>query len=714
MSSRDRKRLKAPFNLALATGTLLCLAATIFVSSRITTDIRDFIYQAFNEEQLIIARNARDAIQGGLAGIERELLTAVSELEPDGSEADAIADRVLGRSLARLQHQGVRWLAVCDDHTDRIRIRHRYEPGARTLPAGGPDIALPGLDALAAGEILCAAPVVEEAGVALRIATRRPDVGYALVCELELTRFLASYLREIRSGRTGYAWLIDGDQRFLYHPVAAFLGRDASTVREETYPATSYELINEIQRDRMLRGLEGTSSYDSGHHDGRTGRVEKLIAYTPLVSQWRGGTTWSLAVVAPVGDLQEALRRRSRWNLLLGSVAVALVILASGVILLRELRWRRILEGRVIERSEDLRRSEERYRHLVESSEDAIFTLDSACRVRNANSFSVRFFGRRSSEVEGRPLAELLPRDVAQAEVARARSVLTSRRSTRSVLALVADDRTRWFDASYMPLRGRGDRVDGVLCITRDVTEQRDLERHLMQTEKLAALGTLAAGFAHEINNPLTVMLGFCELMLKRAQPGTPAHEDLKVIERQGEHCRSIMENLLSLARTEGETSEYADLNRAVTETLQVVRHSLEMNHIVLREDLAVGLPPVRGDFRQLQQVLLNLINNAAAAMPEGGELDVTTRRVSQMTAEAEIADTGVGIDPEHRACVFEPFFTTKAQGEGTGLGLFVSYGIVSKYGGELIFTSRLAGETDDPSGTVMTVRLPVQKDVRT
>ena len=723
MTQTDRARLTTSFLPALALGLAVCLAVAILASRWIVADTRDAIYQAFNEEQLITARNARDAIERGLEGIEREMLTAVRELERAGtSRSVEDIDRVLAGSLERLQPLGVRWLAAGAASGDPARILRRYSPEAQPLDADDPLVRPVGLDTLAAGEILRAESRVDETGVTLSLATRRLAAAPAasgapacvLVADLELTRFLAPYLRDLRSGRTGYAWLIDGEGRFLYHPVAAFVGGDAFAVRERAYPDASYDLINEIQSAGMLRGREGTTRYTSGHHRGRAGCVEKLIAYTCVPMRWRGGADWSLAVVAPVDDLEAALRRSSLWQLMLGGGTVVMVLLGGGAILLLELRWRRRLERRVVERTEDLKRSEERYRSLVESCEDAIFTLDAEHRVRAANSCSARFFGLRPSEIEGRPLADLLPDDVAGEQDACVRRVVAGGRSVRSTFVLDVDGRGRRVDASYMPLRVHGGRAAGALCIARDVTEQHELEHHLLQTEKLASLGTLAAGFAHEINNPLAVMLGFSRLALKQAESGSRLHEDLKVIERQGEHCRRIMENLLSIARTEPETSDHADLNRAVAETLHVVGHSLEMAGIETREALAPNLPPVRGDFRQLQQVLLNLINNALAAMPDGGRLDIVTERVAADVVEARIADTGCGIAPEDLPHVFEPFFTTKGPGEGTGLGLFVSYGIVTKYGGELLCRSRRTDGVAEPAGTTLIIRLPVQQEART
>jgi len=229
-----------------------------------------------------------------------------------------------------------------------------------------------------------------------------------------------------------------------------------------------------------------------------------------------------------------------------------------------------------------------------------------------------------------------------------------------------------------------------------------------VNAEKLASLGTLAAGVAHEINNPLAVLLGFCELLLRKAEKGTQQYEDLKTIERQGLLCKETVENLLSFARSEKQRREYSDLNAGIEEIAKIVRHLLEKSGITLVLDLGKNLPPVKGDARQLQQVFLNLITNAMAAMETGGTLTIRSLlERSTRRAVALFQDTGTGIPPDHIDHIFEPFFTTKPEGQGTGLGLFVSYGIITGYGGTIECSSTPATALGKQPGTVFTVKLP-------
>ncbi|NVM57528.1 MAG: PAS domain-containing sensor histidine kinase, partial [Desulfobacterales bacterium] len=247
--------------------------------------------------------------------------------------------------------------------------------------------------------------------------------------------------------------------------------------------------------------------------------------------------------------------------------------------------------------------------------------------------------------------------------------------------------------------------------IARDITEQKKLENQLINTEKLASLGTLAAGVAHELNNPLNVILGFTDLLLEKLDKDSRDYQDLRTIERQGLYCKEVVENLLSFARQEEGVSEYCDINEDINDIINVVRHSLEMNDIELRLDLASGLPKVKGDSRQMQQVFLNLINNAVAAMKGGGILKIkTSLDAGQGKVCVTVRDDGDGIKQEHMENIFDPFFTTKGEGEGTGLGLFVSHGIVMKYGGIITCESSTEDTPQSPRGTAFAVTLKVKE----
>ncbi len=251
----------------------------------------------------------------------------------------------------------------------------------------------------------------------------------------------------------------------------------------------------------------------------------------------------------------------------------------------------------------------------------------------------------------------------------------------------------------------------GLLCQAIDAMGEAvaDREKRLKETtrqqmnrsEQLAAIGRLAAGVAHEINNPLTAVLTFAHLLRDKHGSDRQDRQDLDMVINEATRAAEIVRDLLDFARERPVQWDLVDLNEITRQTIHLVRSHKQARQVKIIEELNGGLPLINGDQNQLQQVLINLLLNACEAMPEGGTLTVRSRR-SPHQAIIEVIDTGHGIKPEHAGRIFEPFFTTKPVGKGTGLGLSVSYGIVSQHNGTLEF------ESQEGKGTTFRMALPV------
>jgi PAS domain S-box-containing protein len=233
------------------------------------------------------------------------------------------------------------------------------------------------------------------------------------------------------------------------------------------------------------------------------------------------------------------------------------------------------------------------------------------------------------------------------------------------------------------------------------MVELRDAQAKLVQSAKMAAIGELAAGVAHEINTPLTSVLGFSELLLERADPDDQNRQRLEAVIRQAGRARDIVSNLLDFSRQTEFHRESADLNQLVRETLGLVRNQLQRSGVALKEHYGQGLPLLMLDTARMKQVFLNLFTNALDAMPNSGTLTIRSDQVEDGVMVC-VADTGQGISEEDQARIFEPFFTTKPVGQGTGLGLSVSLGIVQDHGGHI------GVESCRDKGSTFTVWLPV------
>lgn len=222
------------------------------------------------------------------------------------------------------------------------------------------------------------------------------------------------------------------------------------------------------------------------------------------------------------------------------------------------------------------------------------------------------------------------------------------------------------------------------------------------QSEKLASIGRLAAGIAHEINNPLTGVLTFAHLLRQNENFSEQDHQDLDVIIQETTRVREIVRGLLDFARESPSSRVSLNLNETIEQTLKLVRSQKEFREVTIHQQLDGNLPLVNADKNQLQQVLLNLCLNACEAMTDGGELTISTSPREDGNVVIQVRDTGHGIAKENLEKIFDPFFTTKPVGKGTGLGLSVSYGIVQSHGGDIEVESEIG------QGTTFTLSLPV------
>jgi signal transduction histidine kinase len=251
----------------------------------------------------------------------------------------------------------------------------------------------------------------------------------------------------------------------------------------------------------------------------------------------------------------------------------------------------------------------------------------------------------------------------------------------------------------------------GFVGIVRDITVRRKAEedRHRMEEQlrlagRLAAVGELAAGVAHELNNPIAAIQGFAQLLTGRNDLDETTKNDLGIVYREAQRAAKITQNLLSFARKREPEKQLISINEVIEKTLELRAHQMKVNNIEVAVDFAADLPKTMADFFQMEQVFVNIINNAEQAMLEAhgkGRLVVKTQKAGNVI-QATFADNGPGISEENIKRIFDPFFTTKEVGKGTGLGLSICYGIVEAHGGHIYARSKL-GE-----GTTFVVEMPI------
>ena len=254
-------------------------------------------------------------------------------------------------------------------------------------------------------------------------------------------------------------------------------------------------------------------------------------------------------------------------------------------------------------------------------------------------------------------------------------------------------------------LKDANQRVTGIIAVVKDMSERKKLEVAIRQSEKMSAVGQLAAGVAHEINNPLGVILGFAQALVRRLQANDPLEMPLKSIEKEAIRCKNLVQDLLTFSRASKAEREPVDINRAVDGALSLVMAQARMAHIEVKKELSPDLPRVLGNQNQIQQIIINLSNNAMDAMGNSGVLTLKTETMREGALSwvcLKVIDNGPGIPADIRPRIFDPFFTTKPVGKGTGLGLSLVHEIIQKHSGTIDVDSQ-------PGKTVFVIKFPVR-----
>jgi two-component system NtrC family sensor kinase len=330
-----------------------------------------------------------------------------------------------------------------------------------------------------------------------------------------------------------------------------------------------------------------------------------------------------------------------------------------------------------------LARSEARYRHLVESASDAIVTLDANGRFTTVNHAAENISGYRREELVGQWFAPMLPDDDLPKALGHFQQALAGETGLFETQFYRKDGEVRIISVTYSTPQ----KDEEVLCLIRDVTDQKMLQEQLIQSEKMSAIGQLVSGVAHELNNPLAGISAFAQLLLAEKRFPPDQRTAAETIYSEARRASRIVQNLLTFARQHKAEKGPTTLNQVLDDTLELRAYELRVRGIDVRREYDEALPDTMADAHQLQQVFLNLITNAEQAMEKADghhhRLTVRTRRAGE-AVRIEIEDTGGGIPPNLVERIFNPFFTTKPTGSGTGLGLSISLGIVREHEGKI------------------------------
>ncbi len=712
------------FKLIVTIAMIVLLGGVLFLGWISTKKITEIVTEDFNQQQLMLAKHAANQIENSIELLKREITLLSLSPAIEYSEKPALMNR-MNITFSSVKYEGVREIVFIENRTNKkyiislnkdCNIQKAEEEDQIFLKWAANEknkgeVFFTEVERCSDNpKILVMKMVIPVWQVSIDQSHPMPTNEFSgvIVFTVDVTHLVSKVTKKIRSGKTGYAWVIDHRGIFLYHEESTFIGQNAFEARKGKKPTISFERINEIQREKMLRGEEGMSWYMSGWHRGVEGEIKKLIAYAPInLKEKPEVVKWSIAVVAPISEVEGAIHTVHVQQMILQGIIVVIILFGGLFINFILVTWSNILEREVTKKTVELKKSEEKYKSLIENAEDIILTIDSEGRIVSINRFGAEFFNKDEKEILGKNLSEIFTPDGVLLLI-NIKNIFKTGERKQITHRVRIDTKDYWINTNLSSLKDEKGNIYSVLAISRDITDRKKMEEQSYYTEKLASLGTLAAGVAHEINNPLAIILGFTDILIEKKPPESEEYDMLRTIEKQATNAKRIVENLLSFVRHREHKESLVNINESIETVLDVMNNTISINNIEVRKSLQKELPLVKGDAGELQQVLFNIINNAIYVMKGGGILTIITKYDDEWI-EVIISDTGCGIKKEHRQRIFDPFFTTKEVGKGTGLGLWVSYNIIKKHNGIITFETKTKEESEE-TGTKFIIKLPASK----
>jgi C4-dicarboxylate-specific signal transduction histidine kinase len=501
---------------------------------------------------------------------------------------------------------------------------------------------------------------------------REKKFSGGILLEIPLEDLSTMFLTPFKSMEKGYAWLMDGEGNLLYHPTQhAMIGNNLYSAREECFRChRTFEL-----EKRVLQGPD----VEFGRYIAPD-KEDKVLAFSKIAV---GESSWIISVSSPYTEVISITERSMKLYSWLTVAIFATVFLgASVVILIDRKRMKTEKEAR-----EDVLLEKQKLDTIVSAIGSGLMLLDKGHKILWINKTLREWAGN----VEGDDCQIVFPSGTKED---------ISKDICNDTFMGLFGKKGRTFNVTSAPVKDKDDNIIGVLKLIQDVTEVKKLEAGIMHSEKLAALGRLAAGIAHEIGNPLTSISSFAQILKERATDDF-TKESLDTIYHHIMRISGIVSQMSQLSKLPEMDIKQYDINHLIESTLDIVKYDNKLKKIKIIKNLSSDIPPVYVDENYLVQVFINLMLNAADSIDGGtGTITINSMRDNNSVI-VQFIDSGIGIPAESLNKIFDPFFTTKEK--GTGLGLSISYEIIKKFGGEL------KAESYEGKGSIFSVVLPVK-----
>jgi signal transduction histidine kinase len=653
---------------------VIILSIFVFLVSLLITlnvifheSLREELAEQYNKQQLLIAKTVADSIYRTLDHIKGEGITLARLLAKRGiEEKEGIGDfistafeevniemkttLILADKERRIIYATVRGISLKDDDRKLIEMGKDLEEG----------------------EVYFTENIRKERTLKMvtPIIRSGEPIGF-LIVTIGIDTINKKFLSNIKSGQRGYAWMIDNSGTLIYHPTKPdMIGNNLYSARGECFKCHhSFDLEKKV--------LEGAINH--GRYIAPTGE-DKILAFSRVNI---GNVKWTVCVSSPYTEVISITERSMRLYSLLVVAIFTTVFLGASIIVL--INRRRVKAER--ESKEAILLEKKKLDTIVSAIGSGLMLVDNDNKIRWINKTLKEWTGNVEGQdssiicsVSSGNLLEGITHDLYKGHIGNKKGV---------------------FQITSAPVRDIDGRVIGALKLIQDVTEIKRLEEGILRSERLAALGRLAAGVAHEISNPLTSISSFVQILKEKAEDEF-ARESLEAIHHHILRISEIVAQMSRLSKLPEMDIKRCEVNDVIESTLKIIKYDRNIRGIEIKKELADGLPPVYVDEGYLSQVFINLVLNAADAVEDGrGTITIRSMRENN-SVMVEFEDTGGGIPEEYLDNIFDPFFTTKEK--GTGLGLPISYEIIKRFGGELRVKSH------EGKGSVFSVILPVKE----
>ena len=539
--------------------------------------------------------------------------------------------------------------------------------------------------------------LVEQDSKRLRIAApicRGSSFEGAALLSLGIQDVAEEFLSPLKSGSRGYAWMMDGKGDLLYHPTQpGMVGKNLYKTDTSCFKChRTFEVEKKI--------IEGKGDA-YGRYVAPSGE-DKVLAFSTASI---GNSKWIVAVSAPYSEVTRTIQRSMRfYSWLIISIFITTSIVSVVLIFFYRKRtkteelekhqkeleqYAEDLERKVHKRTEELSTEKEKLNTIVSAIGSGIILLDNNGRIQWTN--------RTMQEMAGEDITGKYCEEIC-ADCTILGSYSVDEMQTEILVNLFGRS-DKYFQVTTAPIKGADGGVHGYIRLVQDITEMKRMEEQMMHSEKLASLGRLTAGIAHEIGNPLTSVFSFVQILKDMEQDGFKK-ESLETIYFHINRIAEILKQLSGFSKTPPVELRPWKVNSLIEASLSLIQYDKRAKDVSIVRDLGTDIPEITTDGNQLSQVIVNLVLNAVDAMPQGGTLTIGSR-VKNGSIIIGFADTGVGIPKENLGRIFDPFYTTKEK--GTGLGLAVSYSIIKKLNGSLTV------ESEPGKGTKFVITLPIE-----